>query len=668
VSSEENKLKEGDAEHDSPTENQEYLDKPPEISSTAGEISFRKSLEEESTESENDITTSLQAFRKVGSFRKSLEESNESENDINTSSQAFRKVGCASDEDPSSDVGSGQELQVQPGDSDSEEWAEELSDDPRSSFMLRYNKLVDSKSLENDGSFRTTKVNTSSNVPNPFLDDSFDEEIGFPPNTLPLSIENANDDGNARDEDLNDTPILVEGGKCWKSKLCWIALFVMLGVVAIVVAIVVAQSKQKSSEPSNPSVKPPSETASPTRLPTTPPTVTIIPNWAQVGGDLVGESPGDEAGFSVSVSEDGSRAIIGARRSAKDGMKNRGAARVFQFDTKTGFFVPIFDMYGEAAGDQCGFSVSMSKNGKRIAVGSLGSDKGGQNSGQVRIFDENELSSTWVLVSELIGKEETSLFGASISLSQDGSNLAVGAPYHSEGTDMARSGRSYVYREAKESEWEQVGGPMYGTSSNDLFGWSVSFSPNAQFVAVGAPRLEGSLDSGYAKVFSFEENAWNVYGEVMSIGVPGDRFGFSVSLAGDNTLQRVAIGAPGMSENGEGSGLASVYENDGNGWQRSGDDLLGDSWGENLGYAVSLTPDATRMVVGVPNKKLDGVPVGQVQVLDVNSGNIVSAGDMYGRDGEKFGVSVSVSYEGKLVYGGASMANLVRVYGDIYQR
>merc|ERR1711957_324442 len=403
------------------------------------------------------------------------------------------------------------------------------------------------------------------------------------------------------------------------------------------------------------------QTPAPTQLPTPPPNSL---NWIEVGGDMLGEETGDEAGFSVSTAENG-RVIIGARRDRKDGMKNRGAARIFQFDRKTGFYVAIMNIYGEAAGDQCGFSVSMSRDGTRVAVGSLGSDKNGSNSGQVRIFDENKISNTWTLVSEISGEEALSLFGASVSLSQDGSHLVVGAPYHSEGTGLTRTGRAYIYREAAGSEWEQVGGPMFGTSSNDLFGWSVSFSSNSNIVAVGAPKLEGILDSGYVKIFKFEDDAWRVDGETISIGVTGDRFGFSVSLAGDDTFQRIAIGAPGMSENGEGSGFASVYENAGNGWLRSGSDLFGNGWGENLGYAVSLTPDAMRMVVGVPNKRLDGIPVGQVQVVDAESGNILSAGKMYGRDGERVGVSVCISFDGNLVYGGASAANLVRAYGYI---
>mmetsp|Transcript_18531 Transcript_18531/g.29976 ORF Transcript_18531/g.29976 Transcript_18531/m.29976 type:complete len:600 (+) Transcript_18531:43-1842(+) len=589
------------------------------------------------------------------SHSKILDESTRSNADINNLLTSFRKkkdIRLDSYDDPSGDILTDQSL------------SHPLRSSRRDSHVFQSSSAHGYKALPNSASLNVGPKASN----NPFLDLSDDEESGMDEegmdcqssnvlNLPPLSVEDSSD---------------VQGGKKrWyqrgvtKSKLCCIVLVAIIFIAAIVVPVTLIISKKESrSDPTNPSEEPPSypQTAPPSRLPSSMPTINIIPNWVQVGGDLAGEEPGDEAGFSMSASENG-RVIIGARRNAKGGMKNRGAARIFQFDPQTGFYVPIKDIYGEEAGDQCGFSVSMSMDGKRVAVGSLGSDKNGLNSGQVRIFDENELSNTWTMVFELIGEEETSLFGASVSLSQDGSHLAVGAPYYSEGADMIRNGRAYVYRQVQESEWEQVGGSMSGTSSNDLFGWSVSFSPNAQLVAVGAPRLEESSDSGYVKVFSFETNAWDMYGESMRIGVPGDRFGFSVSLAGDNTFQRIVIGAPGMNENGEGSGLASVYENGGNNWQRSGDDLFGDGWGENFGYAVSITPDGTRFVVGVPNKKLDGVPVGQVKVVDVKSGELVSAGEIYGRDGEKFGVSVSSM--GTLVYGGASGANLVRIYGDI---
>ena len=305
----------------------------------------------------------------------------------------------------------------------------------------------------------------------------------------------------------------------------------------------------------------------------------------------------------------------------------------------------------------------MSSNGKRVAIGSLGSDKNGQNSGAVRIFDQSLFSDEWEMTKEFIGETATSLFGSSVALSGDGSRLVVGAPYYSEG-DTTRSGRSYVYDEVEETVWEAVGGPLYGTSSDDLFGWSVSLSSDSQFVAVGAPRLEGSLDSGYVKVFNLIDNSWQVYGEIITMESPGDRFGFSISLAGNETLQRIAIGSPGSNVNGPSSGLASVYENTNSSWYKFGNDIFGMDSGDNFGYSISITPEADRVAVGAPNKNIDNIPVGQVQVIDVRNNNTLPAGEILGRQNEKFGVSVATSSEGKLIFGGASLANLVRAYAQ----
>jgi hypothetical protein len=309
----------------------------------------------------------------------------------------------------------------------------------------------------------------------------------------------------------------------------------------------------------------------------------------------------------------------------------------------------------------------MSKDGRRMAVGCPGSDTYGKNSGKVRLFMEEEMSKSWVMVSEFYGEGSGDLFGAAVSLSPEGTRLAVGAPYYTR-NEVKRSGSAYAYREVSESNWQPSGNPMRGVLEESLFGWSVSLSPGGMFLAVGAPKMsESSLNGGFVKVFSFEPDGsdWQDYGDPISNGVPGDRFGFSVSIAGDETLQRVAIGAPGNSVNGEGSGLASVYEHSGNGWSNAGDDLLGESKDENLGYAVSITPSANRLVVGVPKKQISGEIVGQVKVLNVGYGALTPAGEKYGQSGEKFGVSVAISNNGKRFFGGATDANLVRVYEEI---
>ena len=483
-----------------------------------------------------------------------------------------------------------------------------------------------------------------------------DEEIGLPPKSYGEDDTTRNTEAKPKEVKNNQN-----GAKAswWRGKLtkpqliCGSVTVIVLIILFSIIGATVPNRNRNMTQP-------------PTRQPTEPPS-RLNANWVQVGGDLKGESPGDDAGFSVSASENGYTVIVGARRNGdkSNDTENRGAAQVFRFDALTGFYKPIWFYNGETKGDQCGFSVSMSKDGRRIAIGCPGSDTYGKNSGKVRLFMEEELSKTWVMVSEFYGEGIGDLFGASVSLSPEGTHLAVGAPYYSR-NEVKRSGSSYAYREITESVWQSFGSPMRGVVEESLFGWSLSLSQGGMFLAVGAPEMsEISLNGGFVKVFSSEANGFDLQ-QTISNGVPGDRFGFSVSMAGDETLQRVAIGAPGNSANHlEGSGLASVYEHSGNGWSNAGDDLIGESQGENLGYVVSLTPDAKMLVVGVPKKQIDGEIVGQVQVFNVGSGALTPAGGKYGLSGEKFGVSATISNNGKRFFGGATEANLVRVYEDI---
>jgi hypothetical protein len=161
----------------------------------------------------------------------------------------------------------------------------------------------------------------------------------------PLSIEHANDEDNARSNNhraaRTKSICSQQRVNCQKSKFCCVTVVVVVVAITIVIGIAVSQlTKKPSTKPSHLEPKPP----------TSPPTLQPQ-NWMQVAGDLAGKSSGDEAGFSVSASDDGNRVIIGARRNQKDDMKNRGAARIYQLDDETGSYVPIWDLYGEAAGD-----------------------------------------------------------------------------------------------------------------------------------------------------------------------------------------------------------------------------------------------------------------------------------------------------------------------------
>ena len=108
-------------------------------------------------------------------------------------------------------------------------------------------------------------------------------------------------------------------------------------------------------------------------------------SWNKVGDDIDGEATSDESGHSVAMSSDGSRIAIGARYNDENG-NNSGHVRVYDYNgsswTQLGG-----DIDGEGAGDQSGYSVAMSSDGNRIAIGARLNDGNGSNSGHVRVYD-----------------------------------------------------------------------------------------------------------------------------------------------------------------------------------------------------------------------------------------------------------------------------------------
>merc|ERR1711935_764696 len=82
---------------------------------------------------------------------------------------------------------------------------------------------------------------------------------------------------------------------------------------------------------------------------------------------------------------------------------------------------------GEASGDIFGGSVSMSSDGKTVAIGAYRNDGNGNDSGHVRIFTWD--STSWnQLGQDIDGEASDDLSGASVSISSDGTTVAIGSP------------------------------------------------------------------------------------------------------------------------------------------------------------------------------------------------------------------------------------------------
>ena len=187
------------------------------------------------------------------------------------------------------------------------------------------------------------------------------------------------------------------------------------------------------------------------------------------------------------------------------------------------------DIDGEAASDQSGISVSLSFDGKTVAIGAKLNDGNGSKSGHVRVF--HLVDSAWAKVGQDIdGEASDDDSGISVSLSGDGNTAAIGAQYNDG--NGSKSGHVRVFH-LVESAWANFGQDIDGEANGDRSGISVSLSFDGSNIAIGAKFNDGNGSStGHVRVFSLVDLAWALLGQDIDGEAAYDQSGDSVSLSG----------------------------------------------------------------------------------------------------------------------------------------
>ena len=328
----------------------------------------------------------------------------------------------------------------------------------------------------------------------------------------------------------------------------------------------------------------------------------IQPTWSKLGDDIDGEAVEDNSSAytgKVSLSSDGTRVAISAP--LNDGNGNRsGHVRVSEWSGNAWTQLGA-DIDGEAGGDFSGDSVSLSSDGTRIAIGARSNGGNGHLAGHVRVYEWD--NDTWTQLGQDIDGEKRNHFsGTSVSLSSDGTRVAIGAPGFNE---LYTSGEVRIF-DLINNTWTQTGQVIDGEAVDDGSGRSVSLSSDGTIVAIGASGNDGGGSySGHVRVYQWTNETWlqggiTIYGKWTQIGddidgeTGGDSSGGSVSLSSDGTI--VAIGA---TENNN-SGHVRVYEWSGDTWTQLKDDIDGEAVGDKSGSSVSLSGDGTRVAIAAP--------------------------------------------------------------------
>jgi len=358
---------------------------------------------------------------------------------------------------------------------------------------------------------------------------------------------------------------------------------------------------------------------------------TLFPqDFIQIGQDIDGKAAWDFSGTSVSLSSDGKIVAVGAPSEAGN---NANAGRVSIYKLNATSWNQIGqDIVGEGDEDHSGKSLSLSSDGKTVAIGAV---RNNAYAGHVRVYEFN--GNIWNQIGrDIDGETALDNFGKSVSLSSDGKTVAIGAVGNDGSGENA--GRVSIYK-FNGTIWNQIGKDIDGLTAGDRSGKTVSLSSDGKTVAIGAPqnrKLRGN--AGYVRVYYFMRTGWIKIGQDIVGEGDDDQYGNSVSLSSDG--KTVAIGV--FRYDGSGDGLR-VYKLNGSSWDQIGQDIV--AWSSN--GSISLSSDGKTVAIGSPK-------FGRVRVYKLNGSSWGQIGqDVKAAAEDYFGSSVSLSSDGKTVAIGA---------------
>jgi uncharacterized protein YjdB len=376
-------------------------------------------------------------------------------------------------------------------------------------------------------------------------------------------------------------------------------------------------------------------------------------SWSQLGLDISGTQVNEYSGLSVSMSADGTIIAIGSQLYDKAGgttnaNTDEGRTRIYKYNG-TSWSQLGLDVSGTQVNEQSGTSVSLSADGMTVAIGSYYYDTALTDVGRTRIYRYN--GSVWAqLGSDISGNQAFENSGYSVSLSADGTTVAIGSrTYNVTGAD---EGRTRIYR-YNGTSWGQLGLDISGTQVNEQSGWSVSLSADGTTVAMGARYYDTALaDVGRTRVYRYNSttSSWGQLGLDISGTQASENSGYSVSLSADGTI--VAIGSYVYSVTGTNAeGRTRIYRYNGTSWGQLGLDISGSQAGEYSGTSVSLSADGTIVAIGSYSYDTTVADVGRTRIYRYNGTSWGQLGlDISGtQNAEYSGTSVCLSSDGTTV-------------------
>lgn len=213
-------------------------------------------------------------------------------------------------------------------------------------------------------------------------------------------------------------------------------------------------------------------------------------------------------------------------------------------------------------------------------------------------FETGEWTSTGTIAGDITEEE----LGRYISISKDGSVVAIGSLYATK-----------VY-ENIEGSWTLIGSAILGETEH----WRIDLSDNGRVLVIAESGYSGNfIYQGRVTVYEFIDGNWAQLGNSLLGDIDYASLGSDVGISG--TGQTIAVGSSGNpGNNSRRTNTTSLYQLQNNLWTSIGHHINGEPSEDYSGIALSLSRDARRIATG--NKTYEGGAndIGLVRVYDLS--------------------------------------------------
>ncbi|WP_436903272.1 FG-GAP repeat protein [Halovenus halobia] len=308
---------------------------------------------------------------------------------------------------------------------------------------------------------------------------------------------------------------------------------------------------------------------------------------------------GDQFGWSVALSGDGTTALVGAPNNDTVHGDFAGAVYVFtrsQFDRpRDSDWQQRAKLVSEdgAPGDAFGTSVALAADGTIALVGTNGEDArtGYVFSGRGDLWRQHGTLTA--------PDDQPPRFGRSVALTADGSTALLSACGEALGYVFTRTGR----------RWRPTATLTADVEDRTDADRPVALAADGSLAVIGTPQASssGAVSRGAAYIFEHGHDGWTRHGPLVLPDADSlDRLGESVAVGANGLV--VLVGASGEAEpHGTKAGAVYAFLRRRDGWSQQRKLVADDGGSLDRFSLVALSRDGSTALVGAPNANPTGL-------------------------------------------------------------